>query len=106
MFLYTQNEFVRDIQAVFDVKVTGIAGPETLLETITLSEVLNRKHPAIYFIQRRLFALGYTEIGKVNGIADAKFTSAVKRFQSNNGCIANGEITARDKTWKKLLGIE
>ena len=39
MFLYTQNEFVRDIQAVFDVKVTGIAGPETLLETITLSGV-------------------------------------------------------------------
>lgn len=106
MFLYTQNEFVRDIQAVFDVKITGIAGPETLLETITLSEILNRKHPAIYFIQRRLFALGYTEIGKVDGIANGKFTSAVKRFQSNNGCHVTGEITARDKTWKKLLGME
>lgn len=106
MFFYTQNEFVRDIQAVFDVKITGVADHETLLETITLSEVLNRKHPAIYFIQRRLFALGYTEIGKINGIADAKFTSAVKRFQSNNGCIVNGEITARDKTWKKLLGMK
>ena len=106
MFLYSQKEFVRDIQAVFDVTITGIAGPETLLETITLSEVLNRKHPAIYFIQRRLFALGYTEIGKVNGIADAKFTSAVKHFQSDNGCTVNGEITARDKTWKKLLGMK
>ena len=106
MFLYTQKEFVRDIQAVFDVQVDGIAGPETLRETITLSEVLNRKHQAIYYIQRRLFALGYTEIGKVNGIADAKFTSAVKRFQSNNGCAVTGEITARDKTWKKLLGMK
>lgn len=106
MFLYSQKEFVRDIQAVFDVPSTGIAGPETLLETITLSEVLNRKHPAIYFIQRRLFALGYTEIVKVNGIADSKFTSAVKRFQSNNGCVVTGEITARDKTWKKLLGMK
>lgn len=106
MFSYTRKEFVSDIQAVFDVKITGIADRETLLETITLSEVLNRKHPAIYFIQRRLFALGYTEIGKINGIADSKFTSAVKHFQSNNGCIVSGEITARDKTWKKLLGME
>ena len=24
----------------------------------------------------------------------------------DNGCIVNGEITARDKTWKKLLGME
>jgi peptidoglycan hydrolase-like protein with peptidoglycan-binding domain len=106
MFLYSQQEFVRDIQAVFDVKVTGIAGSDTLCETITLSEVLNRKHPAIYFIQRRLFSLGYAEIGKINGIADHRFTSAVKHFQSNNDCIVNGEITARDKTWKKLLGME
>lgn len=106
MFSYSQKEFVRDIQAVFDVTITGIAGPETLLETITLSEVLNRKHQAIYYIQRRLFALGYTEIGKFTGVADPKFTSAVKRFQSNNGCVVTGEITARDKTWKKLLGME
>lgn len=106
MFFYPQKEFVKDIQAVFDVKNTGIAGPETLRETITLSEVLNRKHPAIYFIQRRLFALGYTEVGKINGIADSKFTSAVKHFQLDHGCTANGEITARDKTWKKLLGME
>ena len=106
MFFYPREEFVRDIQAVFDVNITGVAGPETLRETITLSEVLNRKHPAIYFIQRRLFVLGYTEVGKVNGIADSKFTSAVKHFQSDNGCIVNGEITARDKTWMILLGME
>ena len=106
MFFYPRKDFIEDIQAVFDVKIDGISGPETLRETITLSEVLNRKHPAIYFIQRRLFVLGYTEIGKINGIADSKFTAAVKRFQSDNGCIVNGEITARDKTWKKLLGME
>ena len=106
MFFYPQNEFVKNIQEVFNVKVNGIAGPETLLETITLSEVLNRKHPAIYFIQRRLYALGYTEVGKVNGVADAKFTAAVKHFQADNGCTIDGEITARAKTWKKLLGMK
>ena len=106
MFFYPQIEFLKDIRAVFNVDADGVAGPETLLETITLSEVLNRKHPAIYFIQRRLYVLGYTEVGKVNGVADAKFTAAVKHFQANNGCVIDGEITARAKTWKKLLGME
>jgi peptidoglycan hydrolase-like protein with peptidoglycan-binding domain len=106
MFFYPQKEFVKDIQGVFNLEADGIAGPETLLETITLSEVLNRKHPAIYLVQRRLYVLGYTEIGKINGIADGKFTSAVKHFQADNGCFISGEITARDKTWKKLLGME
>ena len=54
MFFYPQKEFVKDIQEVFNVETTGVAGPETLLETITLSEVLNRKHPAIYIVQRRI----------------------------------------------------
>jgi len=106
MFFYPQKDFVKDIQGVFDVPITGIAGPETLIETITLSEVLNRKHPTIYYIQRRLYVLGYTEVGKINGIADSKFTLAVKHFQADNGYAQTGEITARDKTWKKLLGME
>lgn len=106
MFFYPLKDFVKDIQEVFNVEADGIAGPETLLETITLSEVLNRKHPAIYLVQRRLYVLGYTEVGKVNGIANGKFTAAVKHFQADNGCFITGEITARDKTWKKLLGME
>lgn len=106
MFFYPKNEFVKDIRAVFNVDAEGVAGTETLMETITLSEVLNRKHQAIYYIQRRLYALGYTEVGKINGIADSRFTNAVKHFQADNGCVIDGEITARAKTWKKLLGIE
>ena len=106
MFFYPQKEFVKDIQEAFNLEPTGIAGPETLLETITLSEVLNRKHPAIYIVQRRLFALGYIEVGKINGIANFKFTAAVKHYQADNGCPVTGEINARDKTWKKLLGME
>ena len=41
----------------------------------------------------------------VDGIAGVKFTQAVKEFQKKNGCIIDGEITARGKTWKKLLGL-
>ena len=102
---YTQTEFIEDIQRAFGAKVDGIAGPETLGKTLTISAILNRKHPAVYYIQRRLKALGYVEIGTVDGIAGGKFTSAVKHYQKDNGCFDDGEITARNKTWKKLLGM-
>ena len=102
---YSKTAFVRDIQKAFGATVDGIAGPETLNSTITLSAILNRKHEAIRAVQRRLATLGYTSVGKVDGIAGVKFTKAVKEFQKNNGCEVDGEITARGKTWKKLLGL-
>ena len=102
---YSKAAFVRDIQKAFGATVDGIAGPETLNSTITLSAILNRKHEAIRAVQRRLVTLGYTSVGKVDGIAGVKFTKAVKEFQKNNGCEVDGEITARGKTWKKLLGL-
>ena len=102
---YSKTAFVRDVQKAFGATVDGIAGPETLNSTITLSAILNRKHEAIRAVQRRLAALGYSSVGKVDGIAGVKFTQAVKEFQKKNGCIVDGEITARGKTWKKLLGL-
>ena len=102
---YTLKDFIKDVQMATGSKVDGIAGPETLSNTITLSAVLNRKHPVIYYVQRRLKALGYTEVGKIDGIAGPKFTAAVEHFQDDNGCVIDGEITARNKTWKKLLGM-
>lgn len=102
---YTLKEFVKDIQSATGSKVDGIAGPETLSNTLTVSAILNRKHPTVYYIQRRLKALGYTEVGAIDGVAGGKFTAAVKHFQKDNGCVDDGEITAREKTWKKLLGL-
>lgn len=102
---YTLKAFIKDVQMATGSKVDGIAGPETLSNTMTLSAVLNRKHPLIYYVQRRLKALGYTEVGAIDGIAGGKFTAAVKHFQKDNGCVVDGEITAREKTWKKLLGL-
>ena len=102
---YSKEVFIRDVQKAFGITVDGLAGPETINSTITLSAVLNRKHEVIRAVQRRLAALGYTSVGKIDGIAGVKFTQAVKEFQKKNGCIVDGEITARGKTWKKLLGI-
>lgn len=102
---YTLTEFIKDVQSVTGSEVDGIAGKETLGNTLTVSAILNRKHPVVYHIQRRLATLGYTQVGKADGIAGGKFTAAVKAFQKDNGCVVDGEITARGKTWRKLLGM-
>lgn len=102
---YTLKDFVKEVQTVFGVTVDGVAGPKTLAETLTVSSKLNNKHPVVMVIQKRLNALGYAEVGKADGIAGSKFTLAVKHFQKDHGCYVDGEITARAKTWKELLGM-
>lgn len=98
--------FIRDVQRVCGAAVDGIAGPETISKTPTLSAKTNYKHAAVKIVQKRLYALGYVEVGKADGIAGPKFTSAVAHFQDDNGCVVDGVITARNKTWRKLLGME
>lgn len=102
---YSLTEFIKDIQKAFSATVDGIAGSETLSKTKTLSSRSNISHPAVIAVQKRLLALGYTEVGIVDGVAGGKFTSAVIHFQKDNACISDGVITAGNKTWKKLLGM-
>ena len=103
---YTLEQFVRDVQAATGAAVDGIAGPETISKTVTLSASKNRTHNAVKPVQKRLAALGYTAVGTADGIAGPMFTAAVVEFQEDNGCWADGEITARNATWRKLLGME
>lgn len=100
------KEFVKDVQAAIGAKVDGLAGSETLSKTPTVSWKINRTHPVVKVIQKRLLELGYTEVGKADGIAGAKFASAVMHYQMDNKCTADGEITAKKTTWKKLLGMK
>lgn len=99
------KQFVGDVQKAIGARVDRIAGPETLSKTITVSARKNSRHAVVKPIQKYLYVLGYTEVGKDDGIAGSKFTSAVKHFQADNGCVTDGEITARNKTWKKLLKL-
>jgi hypothetical protein len=103
---YSLTQFIKDVQKACGASVDGIAGPETLSKTVTLSATKNRKHAAVKSVQKRLIALGYAEVGEADGIAGPKFTQAVKHFQKNNGCVADGEITKGNKTWRKLLGMQ
>ena len=103
--VYSLEEFIRDIQSVTGSKVDGIAGKETIGNTVTVSASVNSTNPVVKFVQKRLAALGYTEVGEADGIAGPLFDEAVKAFQHNNECVEDGEITAQNKTWKKLLGM-
>ena len=101
---YTQEQFIREVQKAIGAVVDGIAGPETLSKTVTVSEEQNAAHAVVKPIQKWLATLGYDAVGKADGIAGPLFTAAVTDFQAENGCVKDGIITARNKTWKKLLG--
>ena len=104
--VYSLEEFIRGIQSATGSEVDGIAGSETIGNTVTVSAKENRTHAVVELVQKRLFDLGYVEVGEVDGIAGPKFTSAVAHYQQDNDCVVDGEITAENKTWRKLLGME
>lgn len=96
--------FVSKVQSVLGAKVDGIAGPETLSKTVTISKVINNRHPVVRHIQDWLNEHGYP-CGNVDGIFGSKCDAAVRKLQSGWMKIPDGEITAQGKTWKKMLGI-
>lgn len=104
--VYTQKQFIRDVQKATGSHPDGIAGDETIGNTVTISATKNRKHPVIVYIQKRLNALGYN-CGTADGIAGEKFTAAVNSYQKNVLGYKNtdGEVTAKKKMWKSLLGM-
>lgn len=102
---YTRKEFIREVQAAIGAKVDGIAGSETIAKTVTISAAKNRKHAAVMPVQKYLTSLHYKSVGEIDGIAGVKFTVAVKEYQKGHGCVADGEITARNKTWMSMLGM-
>lgn len=103
---YPLDKFVREVQVACGAKVDRRPGPETLSKTVTVSRNQNKKHPVVKAIQKRLYALGYTTVGEADGSAGSKFEKAVKAFQADHGRRSDGVVTAKQITWKKLLGIE
>ena len=103
---YSRTQFIRDVQACTGSKVDGIAGSETIRNTVTVSAAKNRKHSVVTPIQKRLDALGY-HCGAADGIAGPKFTNAVNQYQSKvlKYNTLDGEMTARKKMWQSLLGM-
>ena len=104
---YTLEQFVREVQAVTGSQVDGVAGPETIGNTVTVSQHINSRHPVVLPVQKRLIALGYScGASGADGIFGPATDGAVRSFQERNGCRVDGELTAKNKTWRKLLEME
>lgn len=103
---YERTQFIMDVQAATGSKVDGKAGPETIRNTVTVSEAKNRRHVVVIPLQKRLNALGYN-CGTADGIAGSKFTASVNSYQKKVLGYQNpdGEVTAGKKMWKSLLGM-
>ena len=99
------QDFILKIQKVLGTKVDGIAGPNTLNKTITISAKVNNRHPSVLVIQEYLTNLGYKEVGKLDGIAGKNFTKTIKQYQKDNNLVVDGIITKKAQTWKTLLNI-
>jgi len=97
--------FIEKVQDFCGATVDGIAGPETLSKTVTISATFNRKHLVVVAVQEYLYNLGYEEVGSADGIAGPKFTAALAHFQQDNGCTPTGIAEEWGKTWQKLLGL-
>lgn len=102
---YSLDQFIREAQKAIGTDPDGIVGPDTINKTVTIGTAKNNRHAAVLAIQKRLKSLGF-DIGKdgADGIFGSDTRTAVVAFQKKNGCTPDGIITAKNKTWKKLLG--
>lgn len=112
---YKKKEFINDLQAAFGLKQTGKVTASLLNKTVTISATTNKKHAAVKALQKYfLYNQGYLEYANekkldtsIDGIAGSCFTFCVTKYQKEVVGLANpdGIITAKNKTWKKLLGL-
>lgn len=109
---YTQRQFVIDVQKATGSNPDGIAGNETIGNTVTVSRNSNKRHAVVTPLERRLKALGHytgeieADKGEVPWFGKG-MEEAVDSYQKNILGYRNpdGEVTAGDKTWKSLLGM-
>lgn len=103
---YTKKKFVKDLEKVFGLTVTGVATKKLLKKLPTVSADKNNKHKCVKYVQKRLFAMGYEEVGEADGIAGSKFTKAVKKFKKKElgNADPKGVLYAGKKAWKTLIG--
>lgn len=94
--------FIKEVQSILGVKITGKYSLKLFNKTITLSVSKNPYNKLVKPLQTYLKHLDYYT-GRLDGIFGNQTKSAVIKFQKANSCVQDGEITAKQKTWKKLL---
>ena len=101
--------FVRDLQEAIGANPDGIAGPETLSKTPTISTSTGWNHLAVRPLQVYLQSLGYDLGSKgVDGQFGKDMKACIKKYQSDIGLASkyqDGIVTARMYTWRHLLKL-
>ena len=99
---YTKKDFIKEVCKILKVKTPQ----EALAKTVTLSKKCNRHHPLVLPLQKYLHSIGYYKktIDRDFGSGTA---DAVNLYQKNilKYRKTDGEVTARNKMWKSLLGL-
>lgn len=102
--------FVGDLQEAIGANVDGIAGPETLSKTPTISTSTGWNHKAVRPLQVYLQSLGYNLGSKgVDGQFGKDMKACIKKYQKDVGLATkyqDGIVTAKMYTWKKLLKLD
>lgn len=102
--------FVKDLQEAIGANVDGIAGPETLSKTPTISTSTGWNHKAVRPLQVYLQSLGYNLGSKgVDGQFGKDMKACIKKYQKDVGLATkyqDGIVTAKMYTWKKLLKLD
>lgn len=109
---YTFEQFVCDVQEATGSKIDGVPGSETIGNTVTVSRTKNKYHKVVTALERRLKTLGFysgsieADKGKTPNFGKGMET-AVNEYQKQILGYKNvdGEITAKGKMWKSLLGM-
>lgn len=101
---FDQKAWIKLVQTELGVIVDGIVGAKTLAATPTLKRGM--KCEMVKLIQNKLLANGYA-LGSygIDGDFGSATENAVKSYQKTNGCVTDGVISAKGKTWYKLLEI-
>lgn len=114
LMLDTSNDnfrkFIIGVQESIGANVDGIASPETLAKTPTITPNKNYNHPVVKVLQTYLASLGYN-LGRygIDGKYGPDMVKVIKDYQKNvvklqeNYC--DGILTAKMYTWKSLLKI-
>ena len=102
--------FIEDLQEAIGANVDGIAGPETLSKTPTISTSTGWNHAAVRPLQVYLQSLGY-DLGScgVDGQFGKDMKACIKKYQKDVGLLPkyqDGIVSAKMYTWKKLLKFD
>lgn len=100
---YTYLQFVKDVQSVLGLPITGVADMNLFNATIKVATNSNNNHPVVLPIQKYLNSLGFN-VGKEDGLFGPKSKAGVKAFQSWMKK-PDGILDAKGRTWKELLKI-